>query len=291
MTFMPGAAAPQTSESSASTPIVNALSFDVEDYFQVSNFDSVVSYGSWGDFESRVEANTQTILDILGENGVSATFFVLGWIAERFPGLVRKIAQAGHELATHGYRHQLIYRLDREQFRADLRQAIDLVQQASGETIYGHRAPSFSVTEESLWAIDIMQEEGLRYDSSIFPIRHHRYGIPSAPRTPYEVRNGFFEFPLATFQVLGRNVPVGGGGYFRLYPYAVTKWGMRRINAECNPVMVYMHPWEFDPKQPRLKCSLQASFRHYNNLGRTADRLHRLCQDFRFTTARKVLGL
>lgn len=270
---------------------INALSFDVEDYFHVSNFESFVSFEDWGTYESRVERNTHTILELMAEAQIKATFFVLGWVAERFPALVREIAAAGHELGTHSYRHRLIYTLAPDEFRRDLRQSIDLVEQAGSQKVLGHRAPSFSVTEKSLWAIDIMQEEGLRYDSSIFPTKHPRYGIPSAPRAPYEIRPGFWEFPMATVKLGAANLPVAGGGYFRLYPYAVTRWGMRRINREALPAMVYLHPWEFDPGQPRLNASLQARFRHYNNLKKTGDRLRRLCREFQFAPARRVLGL
>ncbi len=271
--------------------VINALSFDVEDYFHVSNFESFVSFDDWGKYESRVERNTRTILELLAERQIAATFFILGWVAEKLPKLVRAIADAGHEVGTHSYRHRSIYTLAHEEFRADLRRSIDVVEQTSGQKVIGHRAPSFSITDQSLWAIDIMQEEGLLYDSSIFPIRHHRYGIPSAPRAPYEIKPGFWEFPMATFKLGSSNLPVAGGGYFRLYPYAMTRWGMNRINDERHPAIVYLHPWEFDPGQPRLNASLQARFRHYNNLSKTADRLRRLCGEFQFTTARKVLGL
>jgi polysaccharide deacetylase family protein (PEP-CTERM system associated) len=271
--------------------ITNVLSFDVEDYFHVSNFENIVSFDDWGKFESRVETNTHKILDVLGERGIAATFFVLGWVAEKFPHLVRAIADGGHEVGTHSYRHRLIYTLDPKEFRSDLRQSIDLVEQASGQKVLGHRAPSFSITEQSLWAIDVMMQEGLRYDSSVFPIHHHRYGIPSAPRAPYEIRPGFWEFPIATAKLGKTNLPVAGGGYFRLYPYAITRWGMRQMNTDKLPVMVYLHPWEFDPDQPRLNASMQARFRHYNNLGKTTARLRRLCQEFQFTTARKALAL
>jgi polysaccharide deacetylase family protein (PEP-CTERM system associated) len=272
-------------------PVINALSFDVEDYFQVSNFDSLVKFEDWDRFQSRVERNTETILNIVAGCGVKATFFVLGWVAERFPALVRRIADAGHELATHGHRHRLIYDQRPDEFRAELSKSIDLIEQAGGQKVLGHRAASFSITERSLWAIDVLQEAGLRYDSSIFPVRHPRYGIPNAPRAPYEIRPGFWEFPMATVTIGSTNLPVAGGGYFRLYPYAVTRWGLRRINAEGRPAIVYLHPWEFDPGQPRLAASWQARFRHYNNLGKTARRLRLLCGDFRFASAREVLGL
>ena len=270
---------------------MNALSFDVEDYFQVSNFESRVAFGDWSKFESRVERNTDQILEILAEHRISATFFVLGWAAEHYPAMVRRIAAAGHELATHGYRHRRIYDLQRDQFRDDLRESIDLIEQAGGQKVLGHRAPSFSITGKSLWALNVLQEAGLKYDSSIFPIRRPGCGIPGGPRAPYEIRPGLWEFPIATVKLGGANLPVAGGGYFRLYPYAVTRWALRRINAEHRAAIVYLHPWELDPGQPRLAGSWQARFRHYNNLARTVERLRRLCREFRFTTAREVLGL
>ncbi len=269
----------------------NALSFDVEDYFQVSNFESFIRFEDWEKHESRVERNTRIILDVLAENKIRATFFTLGWVAEKVPKLVRAIADAGHELAAHGYRHRLVYSLDPQEFRRDLRQSIDLIEQAGGQKIIGHRAPSFSITEKSLWALDIMQEEGVRYDSSVFPVRHPRYGIPDAPRAPYEIRPGFWEFPMATFTVGATKIPVAGGAYFRLYPYPVTRWGLRRINREGKPLVMYLHPWEFDPQQPRFDVSLNVRLRHYSNLDKTERRLRRLCQDFQFTTVRDVLGL
>jgi polysaccharide deacetylase family protein (PEP-CTERM system associated) len=271
--------------------MTNALSFDVEDYYQVSNFESFIRFEDWDRHATRVERNTRLILDLLAERRQKATFFILGWVAEKFPSLVREIAAAGHELATHGYRHRLVYTQTPDEFRADLRRSIGIIEQTGGRKLLGYRAASFSITAQSLWALEIMQEEGLRYDSSIFPIHHPRYGIPSAPRKPYEVRPSFWEFPMATVRVGSSHLPVAGGGYFRLYPYAVTRWGLRRINAEKIPAVVYLHPWEFDPEQPRLQASLQARFRHYNNLGKTAARLRRLCRDFRFAPIREVLGL
>jgi polysaccharide deacetylase family protein (PEP-CTERM system associated) len=271
--------------------VKNALSFDVEDYFQVSNFESFIRFEDWDKHDSRVERNTRVILDILAERQIHATFFVLGWVAEKFPQLVRAIAQAGHELATHSYRHRLVYSLDPREFRRDLRQSIDLIEQAGGQKVLGHRAPSFSITEKSLWALDIMQEEGLRYDSSVFPVRHPRYGIPDAPRAPYEIRKGFWEFPMATFTFGSMKIPVAGGAYFRLYPYPVTRWGLRRINREGKPLVMYLHPWEFDPQQPRFATSLNVRLRHYGNLHKTESRFRRLCGDFEFGTVTEVLGL
>lgn len=269
--------------------MLNALSFDIEDYFQVSNFESFIRFADWDKHPSRVEANTRKILALLSEANLHSTFFILGWVAERFPGLVREIAGGGHELAVHGYRHRLIYSLDQKEFRDDLRQAVDRIEQAGSQKVLGHRAPSFSVTEHSLWAIDAMQELGLRYDSSIFPIRHPRYGIPSAPLTPYEVRPGFWEFPLATVKFGPLKLPMAGGAYFRLFPYPFIRWGLRRLNHASIPATVYLHPWEFDPGQPRFETSLQVRLRHYHNLDQTESRFRRLCRDFRFAPIRDLL--
>lgn len=274
-----------------STRIVNALSFDIEDWFQVSNFERIVSRDSWPRHDSRVERNTETILEILDKNGVKATFFVLGWVAERFPGLVKRIADQGHEIGTHSHLHRLVYTLSEDEFRDDLARSIAELEDAAGTKIIGHRAPSFSIVDRSYWALDIMAEHGLRYDSSIYPIRHHRYGVPDAPREPYEIRPGLLEFPMATARFFSTNLPIAGGGYFRLYPYALTRWGIRRLNAESKPAMVYLHPWEFDPEQPRLAAPLLAKFRHYVGIARTAGRLDRLCRDFEFVPIRELLDL
>lgn len=274
---------------SSSNNILNALSFDIEDYFQVSNFESLVSFADWDKYPSRVEANTRKILSLLAESDICATFFILGWVAERFPALVREIVAGGHELAVHGYRHRLIYSLDPKEFREDLRRAIDCIEQAGGQKVLGHRAPSFSITERSLWAIDVMQELGLRYDSSIFPIRHPRYGIPTAPSVPYEIRPDFWEFPLATVKLGPIKLPMAGGAYFRIFPYVLIRWGLRRLNRICVPATVYLHPWEFDPEQPRFNTSLQVRLRHYHNLSQTESRFRRLCGDFRFTAIRDML--
>jgi polysaccharide deacetylase family protein (PEP-CTERM system associated) len=272
--------------------IFNAISFDVEDYFQVSNFEKVVREDEWGNYESRVERNVDIILAALGESGTKATFFVLGWIAERYPGVVRAIATGGHELASHGYRHKLIYEQTPEQVKSETDRAIKVVEDLSGQKVLGYRAASFSIVERSLWALDLLQDLGLRYDSSVFPVRHPRYGIPTAPRAPYEIRQGFWEFPAPALRLAGLvNIPFGGGGYFRLYPYRLTATMMRAMNGRGAPIIVYLHPWEFDPGQPRIECSLQARFRHYNNLRKTGQRLRRMCSEFKFTTARTVLGI
>ncbi len=271
--------------------IANALSFDIEDYFQVSNFERLAPFERWEQFEPRVEENTRKILDLLAVHGVQATFFILGWVAERFPGLVKKIAAGGHEIGTHGYRHRLVYTLTREEFREDLRRSISLIEEAAGKKVLGHRAPSFSITGKSLWAVDVLREEGLKYDSSIFPVRHPRYGIPGAPPRPHEIRPGFWEFPLSTLKLGRFKLPIAGGGYFRLYPYRLTRWGIRRLNRRSLPAVVYLHPWEFDPDQPRLQASLQARFRHYTNLKKTAGRLDRMLGEFSFAPLGAILGV
>lgn len=280
--------APQLTTEPGTLP--HALTFDIEDYFQVSNFDSIVEFREWDTFESRVERNTEKILEIISDHGVLATFFVLGWVAEKYPGLVRQITEQGHEVATHSYRHRLVYELGPEGFREDLRRSIGVIEDACGQKVVGHRAPSFSITKDSLWALDVLQEEGLKYDSSIFPIRHPRYGIPDAPRGPHEIKPGFWEFPMSTVRVGGLNFPVAGGGYFRLYPLRVTKWAMRLRSQSRLPSVIYLHPWEFDPDQPRLSASLQARFRHYINLARTEKRLRELCRTESFAPLASWLG-
>jgi polysaccharide deacetylase family protein (PEP-CTERM system associated) len=274
------------------TRLVNALSIDVEDYYQVSAFDSVVGFEAWDDQPSRLEANVAKVLSVLAEEDVRATFFVLAWTAERFPGVVEKIHRAGHEIATHGYAHRLIYRQNPDGFRSDVQRSLDVIQGITGEELQGYRAPSFSIVEETLWAIDALQELGLRYDSSIFPARplvHNRYGFPGSPREPYQIREDFWEFPMSTFRFLGRDFPVAGGGWLRHYPYLVTRWGIRRINAAGRPVIAYVHPWELDPDQPRVNGSRWRQFLHYRNLEKTEARLRALCQDFRFAPVREVL--
>jgi len=274
-------------------PIVNALSVDVEDYFQVSAFDRVVSRDTWAGFESRVAANTRRLLDLFDESGVKGTFFTLGWIAAHHGELVREIAARGHEIASHGYNHQLIYMLTPRQFREDVHAAKAALEDASGQPVIGFRAPSFSIVSNSLWALDILIEEGYRYDTSIFPIHHDRYGIPDAPRHIHTITREagtLIEMPASTVRVGSMNLPVAGGGYFRLLPYAFTRWGIRRVNvADGVPAMFYMHPWEIDPDQPRIAAGAATRVRHYGGLHRTAARLRRLVTDFRFDTVASVL--
>jgi len=274
--------------------VINALTVDVEDYYHVSAFDSVVGFANWEAQESRIEASTRKILDILAEEGTRATFFVLGWVAERFPDVVTAIHMAGHEIATHGYGHRLVYEQSPDEFRFDVQRSLDVIQDITGEKVIGYRAPSFSITRESIWAIDVLEQLGLKYDSSIFPTRplvHSRYGFPGTPTRPYQIRPGFWEFPITTFRLLGWNFPVGGGGWLRHYPYQVTRWGIRRVNAEGRPALVYLHPWELDPDQPRLNGSLWRQFLHYRNLDKMADRLRALCRDFRFAPLREIINV
>ena len=277
------------------TDIVNAMSVDVEDYFQVSAFDRVVDRSSWEGRESRVVANTNRLLDLFDEAQTRVTFFVLGWIAERHPELVRSIVARGHELASHGYGHELVYNLTPDQFRDDVRRAKAVLEHTGGVAVLGYRAPSYSIVEQSLWALDVLVEEGHVYDASIFPIRHDRYGIPDAPRHVHirtVTAGSIVEMPVATVRWGGMNLPVGGGGYFRLLPYAFTRWGFSRLNTvEKRPAMFYLHPWEIDPAQPRIAADAVGRLRHYRNLHQTERRLRALLGEFRFSTAADVLGL
>ncbi len=273
--------------------LINAMSVDVEDYFQASAFDRLVSRTSWHERESRVVGNTHRLLEFFHRHHVHATFFILGWVAERFPSLVRDIATLGHEVASHGFHHQLIYTLAPDQFRDDVRRAKAVIEDAGGCAVRGYRAPSFSVVRESLWALDILIEEGHSYDASVFPIHHDRYGIPDAPRRAHVIERGagaIVEVPASTVRLGRLNVPIAGGGYFRLLPYSFTRWGIARVNrVDRHPVVFYIHPWEIDPDQPRLPVSAVTRWRHYSNLDDTLHRLGRLVEDFAFDTVAATL--
>ena len=266
--------------------IVNAMTVDVEDYFHVSVFDGVVPRRRWEQLESRVCANTDRLLEIFDAGGVTATFFVLGWVAERCPDLVRRIAERGHEVGSHGYGHRLVYDQTPRQFREDVHRSKAILEAAGVAPVYGYRAPSYSITPRSLWALDILIDEGFRYDASIFPVHHDRYGIPVSGRHPYRVereRGGLWEAPGSTVRWGPLNMPVAGGGYFRILPYAWTKWGIARLNrVERRAAIFYLHPWEIDPGQPRLDAGALGRFRHYCNLDKTESRLKALLRDFRF---------
>jgi polysaccharide deacetylase family protein (PEP-CTERM system associated) len=272
----------------------NALTVDVEDYFHVSAFSGVISPTDWERYPLRVESNTQRLLDLFDENQVKATFFVLGWLAERTPGLVREIAARGHEVACHGYSHAIVYNQDPKVFREETLRSKLLLEDIVQTSVYGYRAASYSITGRSLWALDILVEAGFVYDSSIFPIHHDRYGMPGTPESPYSLTTpagySLLEFPLSTATLLGFRVPVAGGGYFRLYPYKLTKLGLTQINRKGKPFIFYLHPWEIDPGQPRIQAGWVSRFRHYNNIEKCESRLRRLMNDFRFGTAYDVLN-
>ncbi len=274
--------------------MVNALTIDVEDYFHVSAFSSTVARSSWESRERRVVPNTRRLLDLLAEERVKATFFVLGWVAAREPALVREIAGAGHEVASHGFAHRLVYELDRRTFGADLARARAAIEDACGMPVVGYRAPSFSVVRGSQWALDVLAEQGYAYDASIYPIRHDRYGMPGAPRHPHLDRRPagtLVEVPATTVAIGPVTLPAAGGGYFRLYLYAATRWAIRRVNVvDDQPAIVYLHPWEIDPRQPRLRAGVVSRFRHYVNLSRTEPRLRQLLRDFPFAPLADVLG-
>jgi polysaccharide deacetylase family protein (PEP-CTERM system associated) len=266
---------------------VDALSVDLEDYYQVEAFASNIPRSEWEKFEPRVIDNTYRVLELLARHQVKATFFVLGWVADRNRSLIREIAELGHEIASHGYHHQRITFLTPAEFRDDLRRARNAIENASGVGISGYRAPTFSITKESLWALEILAEEGFLYDSSIFPIRHDHYGIPDAPRFAHRryMANGLtiFEFPMPTVRVGGINFPATGGGYLRLLPMVYTRWALRRIHThDHQPVVIYFHPWELDPEQPRLSGGLKSRVRHYTNLERTATRLDEILSNGQF---------
>jgi len=327
-----------------SQSIVNVFTVDLEDYYMVSAFESVVKREGWHNHESRIDRNTHKVLEILsqarprlmdGEErnmeptshhpvpGVRATFFCIGWIAQRNPHLIKEIERQGHEIACHSFDHQLVYNMTPDQFREDIRTTKRILEDITGKEVCGYRAPSYSITERSLWALRILAEEGYRYDSSIFPIHHDRYGIPTAPRFPFVVNcNGnhadyafipaeyenqayrvverkrtrdpyILEYPISTVKWMGHNVPVSGGGYMRLYPYSVVKRGLKKINAEeKRPFVVYIHPWELDPDQPRMdNLSFVSRFRHYINLENTAAKLNKLLDEFAFSSMGSVIGL
>ena len=268
--------------------IRDVISVDVEDYFHAEAFAKVVVRSDWDQRVSRVELNTKRILELFSRLKVRGTFFVLGWVAERYPGLVKEIAAAGHELACHSYWHRLICTLQPEEFREDTKRAKELVEQSSGQAVYGYRAPTFGVRVDTLWALEILVELGFTYDSSIFPIHHDRYGIPHSPRQPFRVVTAsgpIVEYPMTTFRLWSEhNLPVGGGGYLRLLPWWYTQLGLDRARKQRIPVIAYIHPWEIDPSQPRLNPGVKTRIRHYTNLGKTFDRLATLLHSGEFSS-------
>ena len=282
--------APAMQAAAPAARIVNALTVDVEDYFQVSAFAKHVRRSQWDSMECRVEHNVERILDLLAATDATATFFTLGWIAERYPELIRRIAGAGHEIASHGFSHRRATEQSPAEFLADIRLSKVVLEDVTGHAVRGYRAPSFSIGTTNPWAFDAIVEAGYRYSSSVYPIRHDHYGMPDAPRFAHEARPGLLEIPVATVSVLRWNFPAGGGGYFRLMPYALSRASIRWINArDRRPAMFYFHPWELDPEQPRMSgLDARTRFRHYLNLHRTVPRLTRLLNDFRWARADRL---
>ena len=274
--------------------VPNALTVDVEDYFHVSALASSIARDSWASRESRVVGNTKRLLELFDQFNAKGTFFVLGWVAERYPQLVMDIAGRGHEIACHGLSHRLVYEQSPQEFREEALRSKRALEDITGAAVLGYRAASYSIVRESLWALDILVELGFRYDSSIFPVAHDRYGIPGAERIPNRLPTPagkvIVEWPLSTAKLLGFGVPVSGGGYFRLLPYWLTRWGLSSINRrERRPFIFYLHPWEIDPAQPRVPARWLSRFRHYTNLDKCEARLRRLLVDFRFGTVREGL--
>ena len=274
--------------------MLNAFSVDLEEYFQVANFDRYIDRRRWPELSSRAEAQTHRLLDLCDRTRTRATFFALGWVAERQPQLVREIAARGHEIACHGYGHELVYEIGPERFREDLKRARGVIEDAAGARVEGYRAPSFSITERSLWALEILAEEGFRFDSSIFPVRHHRYGIPDFPREPVRLAlpsgRTIVEFPLTTFAWGPLRFPVAGGGYLRLLPFALLRWGIGRLVAAGRPTVLYVHNWEIDAEQPRQRVPALVRWNHYHNLERVEERLGALLEKAQYSTLRDVIG-
>jgi len=266
----------------------NALSIDVEDWFHPEALRGHVQRADWDGLEARAALNVERLLRVLDASRVRATWFVLGWVAERQPDLVPRLAAAGHEIATHGYEHRMITQQTPDEFAHDLRRSLLVLRAQSGQPVLGYRAPSFSIVRDTLWALDVLLEQGLEYDASIFPVRHDRYGLPGAPRAPYCIRQAagheLWELPPVTLQVAGRTLPAAGGGYLRLLPYALSRLAVRRMEKENLPAVVYTHPWEYDPEQPRIALPFTTRVRHYARVASTEAKLQRLLGEFEFGT-------
>jgi polysaccharide deacetylase family protein (PEP-CTERM system associated) len=270
----------------------NALTIDVEDYFQVSAFSNTIDRKNWDSIPCRVELNVEKILALLEEHDAKGTFFTLGWVAERFPNVVKKIVAHGHELASHGYGHHRIQEFTPQSFREDIENAKKILEDLGGVEVRGYRAPSFSIAPETLWAFDEIKAAGYEYSSSIYPVKHDLYGIPDSPRFPYRVENGLLEIPMTTARFGTKNVPAGGGGFFRLFPYSISKRLIEKVRKTDNQsCMIYLHPWEFDPEQPRVNgAPLKSQFRHRLNLARTIPRFKRLLKDFNWDRVDRVFS-
>lgn len=273
--------------------IVNAMTVDVEDYFQVSAFEAHIDRSSWASLPARVERNVERILALFDEQGVRATFFTLGWVAERWPQLIRRLVDAGHELASHGFEHRRVTQQTASEFRADVERTKKLLEDLSGQRILGYRAASYSIAADNLWALDVLAETGHVYSSSIYPVHHDLYGMPEAPRFAFRLReDGILEVPVTTLRLAGRPWPCGGGGFFRLYPYAFSRWAINQVNAnDRQPCVFYFHPWEIDPQQPRMRqLGLKTRIRHYLNLGRMEARVQQLLKDFHWHRMDRVFS-
>ncbi len=275
------------------TNIVNAFTIDVEDYFQVSAFSSYIDRSSWNLRECRVERNIDTILNILNSSGTKATFFTLGWIAERYPQLVRAIVKEGHEMASHGYGHERVSNLSKQDFFNDIKSSKSLLEDISGVLIKGYRAPSFSIGENNLWAFDCLLDAGYKYSSSIYPIKHDHYGMPESPRHFHSVRNGLIEIPITTLRIFGRNFPSSGGGYFRLLPYSLSKFMLSKVlSIDKKPAIFYFHPWEIDVNQPKIYgIDFKTKFRHYVNIKKMEKKIEKLLTDFNWDRVDKVFSI
>ena len=268
----------------------NALTIDFEDWYQGLE----IPYAEWDKFEDRIDFVGDKLLSILSETDTKATFFILGYIAEKHPEIIKKIEAEGHEIATHGFSHTLIYQQTQEVYREEMKRAVGFLEDLTGEKVVGHRAPFFSITKDSLWALDVLGELGIRYDSSIFPVLNYRYGIAGAPRFPYEIERGghkFTEFPVSTLKFGKVTLPIAGGAYFRIYPYALSKQFLKQVNRSGQPFTFYLHPWELDPEHPRIDLPRRISATHYFNLGATERRFRKLLRDFKFAPMREVLNI
>jgi len=274
--------------------MTNLLSIDVEEWFQVENLKVAISRGSWDKCESRIVRSTRKILKILKDNNTNATFFVLGWVASKFPNLIREIDRNGHEIACHGFNHKLIYNETREEFKNDILKAKDILESIIGKDVIGYRAPGFSITKNSLWTTEVLKDCGFQYDSSIFPVSFHdRYGFSKISDSYFCFRNGLIEIPITTLDILGIRTPLGGGGYFRLLPYRYFQYSIKHLNRNKKRVVFYLHPWELDANQPRIKLPLKYSMysmRHYINLNATENKFKSLLEDFGFQPIRNILG-
>lgn len=269
--------------------LTNAMTVDVEDYFQVSAFENIISRDSWDEMPVRVEKNTHHVMDIFSENDVKATFFMLGWVADRYPGLVERICKDGHELASHGYAHLRVTSQTRAEFREDIGRTKGMLEDMSGSEVKGYRAPSYSIGKANLWAHEEIQDAGYQYSSSVYPVHHDLYGFPEAPRYMFKCREQLLEIPISTLPVGKRNIPIGGGGYFRLFPYSFSRWAINRVNErEEKSTLFYFHPWEIDPEQPKQQAGFKSRFRHYLNLTRMEARLQCLLKDFNWDRMDRV---